>query len=36
LPFTGGSTRDLLSIGLVVLAVGLFAVGEAHRRRLRA
>jgi len=36
LRFTGGSTRDLLSIGLVVLAVGLFAVGEAQRRRLRA
>src|SRR5262249_608019 len=35
LAFTGASTRDLLSIGLVFIAVGLFLLGERGRRRGR-
>jgi len=35
LAFTGTSTRDLVSIALVMLAVGLFILGETQRRRSR-
>jgi len=35
LAFTGASTRDLLSIALVLIAVGLFLLGERERRRGR-
>jgi hypothetical protein len=33
LAFTGSMTRDLLSISLLLVAVGLFVLGEASRRR---
>jgi hypothetical protein len=36
LAFTGSSTRNLVSIALVLLAAGLFALGEASRRRARS
>lgn len=35
LAFTGASTRDLVSIALVLLAFGLFLLGERERRRSR-
>lgn len=35
LAFTGASTRDLLSVGLVLLAIGLFILGERERRRVQ-
>ena len=36
LAVTGASTRDLLSLGLLLLGIGLFVVGEVERRRSRA
>ena len=36
LAFTGASTRDLLSIALLLLGIGLFVVGEVERRRSRS
>jgi hypothetical protein len=34
LAFTGSSTRDLASVGLLLLAVGLFLLGRVSRRRV--
>ena len=36
LPFTGGSARDVASVGLLVLAAGLFVLGEHYRRLARS
>jgi hypothetical protein len=35
LAFTGSSTRDLLSLALLLLGIGLFVIGEVERRRSR-
>lgn len=33
LPFTGGASRDLVSVALLLLAAGLLLLGQYHRRR---
>jgi hypothetical protein len=33
LAFTGGNTRNLLSLALLLMAAGLFVLGRYYRRR---